>query len=88
MNMLIAGRRGTPGTIKQKEALFCGCSARTTKHASVANEYSDTKKIVAVSMLSVSTIQVLSETESANIESIMIVTVTLAMVLVHSVAVT
>ena len=85
MNMLSAGRNGTPGTIKEKEAEFCGCNARTTKHATVMSAYSDTAKIVMVSILSVLIIHVFSVTQRANIDSIMIVTVTLAMVVTHSV---
>ena len=71
--------------MKEKVAQFCGCSPRTTKHATVMKAYSDTAKIVVVSIFSVLIIQVLSETQSANIDSSMIVTVTLAMVFEHSV---
>ena len=85
MNMLMAGRSGTQGTMNGKDAPFCGCSPKTTRHATVTMAYSDTANNVMVSILSLLIIQVFSETQRANMDSSMIVTVTFAIVLVYSV---
>ena len=87
MKMLSAGRNGTAGIIKETEAVLWGCTPRTTKEATVMKAYNVVKQIVMGSvLLARSAIQILSETHSADIESIIMVTVTIAMVLVNSVA--